>query len=144
MRFRINIRAARNTHKKKPISMRRQIEMKTNSPHSPHFARVSQMLTVFTLSSRARPRSLSFSLSHCFGALLVRRSCRMFDSLKICGWHSTLLVIDYDNVLKISSCVCLCGWLYCVCVCACKYIHVFRHKCICKAVYVCAMFMCLN
>lgn len=51
--------------------MRRQIEMKTNSPHSPHFARVSQMLTVFTLSSRAHPRSLSlfFPLSLFWRAL---------------------------------------------------------------------------
>lgn len=120
--------------------MRRQIEMKTNSPHSPHFARVSQMLTVFTLSSRARP----LSLSHCFGTLFVRRSCYVFGSLKICGWHSALLVIDYDNVLKISFCVCVWEVVRCVCACTCKYIHVFRHKCICKAVYVCAMFMCLN
>lgn len=58
--------------------MRRQIEMKTNSPHSPHFARVSQMLTVFTLSSRARPLSLSLSLFwHALRATLL-----------LCVWFS--------------------------------------------------------
>lgn len=47
----------------------------------------------------------------------------MFDSLKICGWHSTLLVIDYDNVLKISSCVCVWAVVLCVCV----HVNIFMY-----------------
>lgn len=79
--------------------MRRQIEMKTNSPHS-HFARVSQMLTV-CLRSRC---ALSISLSR---IVLARSSCGSLAlrSLTSCGLAFRLLVIDYDNILKVCMCV---------------------------------------